>query len=337
MTLEEAVDRARKFLGGEELKFAEGDALWKQLKREDQLALARTVLQQIREKPNCLSDGVPNDQTIQDVLWQQEALLTSKDPELSAATRHDAGLKLLAKRFNFIENDSLPGDSETLGIAGGIRKRRWNDLGQLQDLRAAAAFYERGAKNAYGDDAYPHINAAFLEDVLAAAGDRTEERQQRARELRQRIIKELPLRPTWWNAATRAEALFGLGLYEQATEVLKQAESGTKPAPWELRTMAEQLADLAHLHESQALNRPDVQKDIHKRIHNFFETLLPGSADAIRAVMIGKVGLALSGGGFRASYYHLGVMACLAERDVLRDVEVLSCVSGEASSAHATG
>jgi hypothetical protein len=41
-----------------------------------------------------------------------------------------------------------------VGIAGGIRKRRWNDLGQLQDLRAAAAFYERGAKNAYGDDAY---------------------------------------------------------------------------------------------------------------------------------------------------------------------------------------
>jgi hypothetical protein len=45
-------------------------------------------------------------------------------------------------------------------------------------------------------------------------------------------------------------------------------------------------------------------------------------------VIIGKVGLALSGGGFRASYYHLGVLACLAERDVLRHIEVLSCVSG---------
>jgi len=45
-------------------------------------------------------------------------------------------------------------------------------------------------------------------------------------------------------------------------------------------------------------------------------------------VVIGKVGLALSGGGFRASFYHLGVLACLAERDILRDVEVLSCVSG---------
>ena len=43
---------------------------------------------------------------------------------------------------------------------------------------------------------------------------------------------------------------------------------------------------------------------------------------------MGRVGLALSGGGFRASFYHVGVLAALAERDVLRHVEVLSCVSG---------
>ena len=42
----------------------------------------------------------------------------------------------------------------------------------------------------------------------------------------------------------------------------------------------------------------------------------------------GKVGLALSGGGFRASLYHIGVLAKLAEPDLLRHVEYLSCVSG---------
>jgi predicted acylesterase/phospholipase RssA len=41
-----------------------------------------------------------------------------------------------------------------------------------------------------------------------------------------------------------------------------------------------------------------------------------------------KVGLALSGGGFRASFFHLGVLARLAELDLLRRVEVLSTVSG---------
>ena len=42
----------------------------------------------------------------------------------------------------------------------------------------------------------------------------------------------------------------------------------------------------------------------------------------------GKVGLAMSGGGFRASFFHLGVLARLAEVDALRGVDVLSTVSG---------
>jgi len=41
-----------------------------------------------------------------------------------------------------------------------------------------------------------------------------------------------------------------------------------------------------------------------------------------------KLGLALSGGGFRASLFHLGVLARLAERDLLSSVEVISTVSG---------
>ncbi len=39
-------------------------------------------------------------------------------------------------------------------------------------------------------------------------------------------------------------------------------------------------------------------------------------------------GLALSGGGFRASLFHLGVLARMAELDLLRGVEVISTVSG---------
>lgn len=41
-----------------------------------------------------------------------------------------------------------------------------------------------------------------------------------------------------------------------------------------------------------------------------------------------KLGLALSGGGFRASFFHLGVFRRLAELDLLRHVSVLSTVSG---------
>ncbi len=40
------------------------------------------------------------------------------------------------------------------------------------------------------------------------------------------------------------------------------------------------------------------------------------------------VGLALSGGGFRAAFFHVGVLARLAETGTLRKVEVISTVSG---------
>lgn len=41
-----------------------------------------------------------------------------------------------------------------------------------------------------------------------------------------------------------------------------------------------------------------------------------------------RIGLALSGGGFRATVFHLGVVARLAEQDVLEEVRLLSTVSG---------
>jgi len=41
-----------------------------------------------------------------------------------------------------------------------------------------------------------------------------------------------------------------------------------------------------------------------------------------------RLGLALSGGGFRASFFHLGVLARLAELGLLRQIDVISSVSG---------
>jgi predicted acylesterase/phospholipase RssA len=81
-----------------------------------------------------------------------------------------------------------------------------------------------------------------------------------------------------------------------------------------------QLGHLAQLRHADPLGAPEVKA--------FFEAIVPGNSAAVVSSLIGKVGLALSGGGFRASLYHLGVLAQLAERDMLRHVSVLSCVSG---------
>jgi predicted acylesterase/phospholipase RssA len=41
-----------------------------------------------------------------------------------------------------------------------------------------------------------------------------------------------------------------------------------------------------------------------------------------------KLGLALSGGGHRAAFFHIGVLAKLGELGLLRPVQVISTVSG---------
>ncbi|HEX5871222.1 MAG TPA: patatin-like phospholipase family protein, partial [Longimicrobium sp.] len=314
-------EESEGFLGGHRLFFEEADRLWKKLKAEGEISRARQVLERIRSG-DALLDEVPASKRKK--LCQEEAMLTSKDSELKATMRHDRALKILSTGIDDLESASLDGDAETLGIAGGIRKRRWSDLGQMEDLRKAARLYDRGARNPLGYDAYTQINAAFVDDLLAHAGDDPDVRRARAAALRQRILDELPpaadVPPhcAWFNTASRAEAHFGLRQYAQATGVLRAFTA--KPDPWELETTARQLAMLAHIHQDHPLDVPEIRE--------FFEALLPGAAHAARSAMIGKVGLALSGGGFRASFYHLGVLARLAELNVLRHVDVLSCVSG---------
>src|SRR5262245_41609179 len=150
--------QARKFLGGELLKFTQADALWKELTAADEFSLARRVLKRIRERPESLTNEIPDDDETRDHLCRQEAMLTSKDPALNAATRHDEALRILGRCFR-LGSKELDGDGETLGIAGGICKRRWTDLGQLNDLVRAGEFYERGSRGPLGNDAYAHINS----------------------------------------------------------------------------------------------------------------------------------------------------------------------------------
>lgn len=67
-----------------------------------------------------------------------------------------------------------------------------------------------------------------------------------------------------------------------------------------------------------------------EHLHTIFRGM-PEEAEIyniIHSVRIGKVGLALSGGGFRASLFHIGVLHRLAEMDILRHVQVISSVSG---------
>src|SRR5262249_6263983 len=136
-------------------------------------------------------------------------------------------------------------------------------------------------------------------------------------------------------------AHFGLGKYKETIDWLNRGQDeatkqNTGVAPWEYEACARQLASLARLQDGATEASQDEAAASSQDVGTAGSKSGP-AIDALKdffgeypaqSAYVGKIGLALSGGGFRASLFHIGVLARLAELDVLRGVEVLSCVSG---------
>lgn len=270
---------------------------------------------------------------------QKWAMWTSKNPDLPDDDKHDNALAIL----DDIQGAPLSKTSniETLGIAGGICKRKWMVDGQLRTLEQSLEYYERGlAQGIVSDNGYTAINAAFVNDLLAQLREpKIELPCKRARELREDILEALlPIenQPAWkdgplrkdirWFHETLAEAHFGLRQYEQAIARLKKAYAQEKPKAWEFETTARQFAGLARLLDPAAVTQEQFAAS---EAWGVLRQCYGSDAEAFAgSLFAGKLGIALSGGGFRASFFHIGVLAALAEFDLLRHIEVLSCVSG---------
>jgi predicted acylesterase/phospholipase RssA len=264
-------------------------------------------------------------------LAQQHALCTYRDLDLPVAQRFADALAILHQA----DLSSEYPEAETLGLAGAIFKNQWKYGGLRRDLEQSLTYYARGA--AYGvarDLGYCAINAAYMLDALAHAQSAVAptfaiERAQEARSLRRKISAELPAaavgerlsdpEKAWWFYATLTESAFGLGNYTEACRWLS-AGVAVKPKEWQLESLIRQLVALT-VAQGQSLGADS-------EAFSVFRVAVGDAATSVGALAFGKVGLALSGGGFRASLFHIGVLARMAELDVLRHIEVLSCVSG---------
>jgi predicted acylesterase/phospholipase RssA len=209
------------------------------------------------------------------------------------------------------------------------------------------------------DQGYNGINLAFVLDLLSQQEEGELDRGEAAREMASTVRKVIiaTLDPpqavemgdknskleindsgtSWWLLVTLGEAYLGVGNYDHAVQRMKQAaalkaklevdEDELKHiAPWQLETVARQIVRVAQIQaHREGIPGKDVDKTSSWRV---VEALLGQDSKAAQSFLFGKIGLALSGGGFRASLFHIGVLAKLAELDVLKHVEVLSCVSG---------
>ncbi|HWH79996.1 MAG TPA: patatin-like phospholipase family protein, partial [Candidatus Binatus sp.] len=276
-------------------------------------------------------------------LIQQQALCIYKDEDRLPRERLDTAMELL----NGIGlRDPNNTNAETLALGGAIYKRKWEFDGQLEDLHEAVALYNAAwQRNPQADMGYGGINAAFILELLAARlriiGKRTGTKIQEAAELAGRAMKlreevaafiekclaqNANYAAYEWIAITLAEAYFGLQRYDDAARWLAQAHQLYR-SEWEQQTTFKQFVALA---TAQGIEPPsgDIRQVEWHPAWLALKELLPENTTQAFSCFRGKVGLALSGGGFRAALFHIGVLARLAEIDALRSVEVLSTVSG---------
>jgi predicted acylesterase/phospholipase RssA len=296
-------------------------------------------------------------------LAQQHALCTYKDQDLPAYVRFDRALAILRTEDlrDFLDSGAVI-TQETLGIAGAIAKARWEAFGQRSYLDQSLAFYDRGWSQGAGDDGYTGINTAYVLDLIAfqketdarAMGTVSAEAAQmreRAREIRTtltaagaipaiadavtRRIAEEPAGTSdeaqdrvdrlYWLLVTLGEAHVGLGLEEGGNLASARAfyarARELDRSDWMVESTATQLSSLFRLRRGGRMTASGGEKQV-------MESLVGNGAAGVEGALAGKIGLALSGGGFRASLFHIGVLARLAELDMLRHVEYLSCVSG---------
>ncbi|MDT7688840.1 MAG: hypothetical protein QOE46_1599 [Acidobacteriota bacterium] len=352
------VKQAEEILRGADRAPVELYTLAKRLKEAKQFYYARRLLARARKSPR-----LKDDPALRLKIFQQSALCTYKDAELPVDTRLDRAFEILQEGDDLARTV----DQETLGLAGAIYKRKWEVDSQTSQLERSLSYYLRGyAEGAQNDQGYTGINAAYILDLLAhheaeeaeqAGGvpDDSEEsrrialRREEAARIRADVAEKVTellrqprndwLQGEWWFYSTVAEALFGLGTvrepgtglvdydeakYDAAVEWLERGRAKVGPPDWEFESTARQLASIALLQAPVGVKGTDLEDSPPWRALKRFL----GRTAPVRSAFVGKVGLGLSGGGFRASLFHIGVLARLAELDVLRSVEALSCVSG---------
>jgi hypothetical protein len=195
-----------------------------------------------------------------DYLVQRIALATykSRQPSVGAA---------LAEAQAWLErlNPNTSNDTETLGLWGAVRKRRWDLTQDRTHLDAAVRAYGRGFY--LRNDYYNGINLAFLLNVRAsvsapaeAIADFVEAGRIRAEVIQicQRLLSRAdtssgqPGRPMgdtearYWVLATLAEATLGRGDVAESQQHVASANALTVPG-WMKDSTAEQLGKLQQL------------------------------------------------------------------------------------------
>lgn len=357
------VERAKILLRGASLDAVEAFQLAERLKRCNEFGYARRLFGRLRDtalpdelKPQAVKIGL------------RQSLCTYKDTDLPLSDRFRRALEILDEvdgmACSVAERQESLGQQGAIykrrWQLEGQRKDLLRSLARYQRGHALGAATDQGYNGINAALVYDLLAREEVAEaeVTAARWTAADEYWACGQQIRSHLVALLPglpnqpdhawMKSQWWFFATLAEAYFGLGRYDEAIDTLRRFNQdnglthGGPPLeivpPWEFETTISQLGMLAQLQADvvEGLRRfpdwtppadfsaDDLRERARRALHAYLGDLAAGADRAFN----GKLGLALSGGGFRASLFHIGVLARLAEQDLLRRVEVLSCVSG---------
>lgn len=178
-------------------------------------------------------------------------------------SKHPSQLDALHTALGFLSALNLENstDPETLGLAGAINKRLWEETSSLEYLNKSIYYYEKGFYIL--NDYYNGINLAYLLNLRAfiSTGDDKIADNALANRVRVKVIeicnmlraKDFESRgDKYWILATLEEAWFGLADELQYKKYKLEAERAAKQN-WERQTTEEQIAKLRSVMISSAL------------------------------------------------------------------------------------
>ena len=361
--LELNLAKARSILRGLEFSPPEVFGLAQELKEANAFGLARRLFGRIRSSGDYT--GIKKSPAR---VGQLHALCTYKDPDLPSEERFKRALEILDEvdhlRLSDLDRQESCGLRgavyKRMWQVDGQHGNLERSVGYYLQGYALKPENDQGytAINAAFMLDLSALEEATQAKKTGANWEPAENRWLQARAIRRELTTLLPtlpdlpgnsyLKTEWWFHSTLAEAHFGLGQFDEAVAVLRAYNSEKKLghirppveclSRWQLESTISQLGWLARTQTrlAELLSERDVfrrenaavalefRQQSERSLRDYLGEFAPGADRAVE----GKVGLALSGGGFRASLFHLGVLAYLSERDVLRRVEALSCVSG---------
>ncbi len=283
-----------------------------------------------------------------------------QDKELPSKTRFKEALVFLD------ELDEK--DCETLCLKGAVYKRKYELHKKVKDLYKAINFYESASNNTQEDKGYGAVNAIYLYYHLIASLEDLDTKKihlKKIKNIRKNALvflcsEDFEEEDKKWIYPTIAELFFSINrdkYFEKAKkylaykiidndeEKLKKAkdleflEENTKNAILKSEKIKkyvsrDKLITLEQLINLYKLRNKNINQEKKEFLLNIFENFLDIentkeiTSNIIDSKLFGKFGLALSGGGFRAGLFHIGVLARLAQLDILKHIEVISTVSG---------